>query len=663
MKIRKMMRPIIGSIFVLLVLGFTQVLQGQAVNGTLLGTVTDATGAAIPGAQVTATLTGTGAIHQSETNGSGNYTFPDMQPGVYTITVNAKGFKKAEQQNINLLANTSPRVDVALQPGNVSETIVVTTAPPVLQTDRADISTKIEAQAVMELPLTTNRNYQSLLNLVPGVAPAVFQHSQFFNASDSLQTEANGMPRVSNLYQIEGIDDDERTGLLQILIPPAEAIQSVDISTNNYEAELGRSVGAITNVTLKSGTSQFHGSAFEFIQNSAVNARSYFAGPLGHLSYNYYGGSIGGPIIKDKLFFFGDYLRTDDDEKASSTFTIPDARYYTANSSGNIDLSAGLVGTKGQIYDPATGDGSTAHPRTPFVNNQLPLNRVNLVSLTILQDLNAAAAKYGKLDSTKPLSAPTNNYTTNLPFTKKSNSYDIKIDFTPTEKNHLSGRFSHQVNSTYQAPAFGAFLGGPAGGGFEALGTQATYSTGGNWDHVFSPSFFTEARVGVAHLRNSANPNRLRIKRRNHHRYPRRKHFRPGVYLRPGGPHDQRWFLEPADRLLGFSAVDPGRIEHRYGEQLDQGQGQSHHQVGRRSPPSARRPSPGPDVQPPRRVHIFCQPDVRSGSQHQRDQRHRQLPSRSAQPDGPRSQHIFPLLSPVVVLRLRRRQVAGQRPN
>ncbi len=506
MTLRKMMRPIIGSIFVLLVLGFSHALLGQAVNGTLLGTVSDSTGAAIANAQVTATLTSTGAIHQSTTNGSGNYTFPDMQPGMYTITIDAKGFKKAEQENINLLADTSPRVDITMQPGNVSETVVVTTAPPVLQTDRADISTKIETASLSELPLTTNRNYQSLLNLVPGVAPAVFQHSQFFNAADSLQTEANGMPRVSNLYQIEGIDDDERTGLLQILIPPAEAIQTVDISTNNYEAELGRSVGAITNVTLKSGTSQFHGSAFEFIQNNAVNARSYFAGPLGHLSYNYFGGAVGGPIVKDKLFFFGDYLRTIDHEAIGSTFTIPDARYYTANSSGNIDLSAALIGTKGQIYDPASGDGSTAHPRTPFVNNQLPLNRVNPVSLTILQDLNAAAAKYGKLNSTLPLSAPTNNYTTNLPFTKGTNSYDIKIDYTPTEKNHLSGRWSYQNTATYQAPAFGSFLGGPAGGGFEANGTNATYSTGGNYDHVFSPRFFTEARVGVAHLRNSANP-------------------------------------------------------------------------------------------------------------------------------------------------------------
>ena len=159
-----------------------------------------------------------------------------------------------------------------------------------------------------------------------------------------LQTEVNGLPRQGNLYQVEGIDDDERTGLLQILIPPAEAIQSVDISTNNFEAELGRATGAVTNVTLKSGSNAFHGSAFEFIQNNATNARSYFGGPLGHLSYNYFGGSIGGPIVKDKLFFFGDYLRSVDHESVSSTFTIPDARYFTPNGSGFVDLSGALVG-------------------------------------------------------------------------------------------------------------------------------------------------------------------------------------------------------------------------------------------------------------------------------------------------------------------------------
>src|ERR1035438_4669517 len=258
----------------------------------------------------------------SATNDRGNSPFPDLQPGIYTVEAEARGFKKSAHENIELLSNTSIRVDLLLQTGDVMETVIVTAAPPLLQTDRADISTKIEGVDVVEMPLSSNRNFQSLLNVVPGTAPAVFQHSQFFNAQNSLQTEVNGLPREGNLYQLEGIDDDERTGLLQILIPPAESIQSVDISTNNFEAELGRATGAVTNVTLKSGSNALHGSAFEFIQNNAVNARSYFGGPLGHLSYNYFGGTIGGPILKDKLFFFGDYLRSVDHEAVSSTFTI-----------------------------------------------------------------------------------------------------------------------------------------------------------------------------------------------------------------------------------------------------------------------------------------------------------------------------------------------------
>ena len=224
----------------LLLLSFSPSLFGQAVNATLLGTITDSTGATVAGAKVTATEVATGVIHESVSNESGNYTFPNMQPGRYSVTAESKGFKKETQQNIDLLSNSSTRVDVAMVTGSVSETVLVTTAPPLLQTDRADISTKIETRQLADSPVSTNRNFQSLLNLVPGMAPATFQHSQFFNAASSLQTEANGLPRMGNLYQIEGIDDDERTGLLQIIIPPLEAIQTVDITTNNFEAEFGR---------------------------------------------------------------------------------------------------------------------------------------------------------------------------------------------------------------------------------------------------------------------------------------------------------------------------------------------------------------------------------------------------------------------------------------
>ena len=499
------------AIFLAIVLGFAAPsvsLFAQAVSGTLLGTVNDPSGATVRNATVTALNTGTGDTRDSVTNESGNYTMPDLPPGTYTVSVTAQGFKKEVRENISLLNNTSTRVDVSLATGSVSETVLVTTAPALLQTDRADISTKITSREVADLPLGTNRNFQSLLNLVPGTSPATFQHSQFFNAASSLQTEANGLPRMGNLYQIEGIDDDERTGLLQIIIPPAEAIQAIDISTNNFEAELGRATGAVTNVTLKSGTNTFHGSAFEYIQNNAVNSRSYFGPPLGHLSYNYFGGSIGGPILKDRLFIFGDYLRTSDHEQTSSTLTIPDARYYTPDPTGTyIDLSAALLpnGT-GQVYDPTTGDGTAAHPRTPFPNNHIPFSRVNPVSLAILKGINAAAATNGTLNSSAPLVNPSNNYVTNLPFTKTTDSFDIKADWAINERNHLSGRYSFQRAITFQAPAFGSFFGGPAGGAFEGTGDQKSYSTGGNYDHIFSDSFFTEVRFGVAHLLNNAQP-------------------------------------------------------------------------------------------------------------------------------------------------------------
>ncbi|CAN5570745.1 hypothetical protein BH10ACI4_BH10ACI4_13650 [soil metagenome] len=487
----------------LLLLSAPVAMLGQAVSATMLGSVTDPSGAAVPNAKVTVTQTDTGVTHDSLTNGSGNYTFPDLKPGSYTVTVEASGFKKTTHQNVDLLVNSSTRLDLDMALGSATETVLVTTAPALLQTDRADISTKIEVKQIADLPLGTNRNFQSLLNLVPGTSPATFQHSQFFNAQSSLQTQVNGLPRMGNVYQIEGIDDNERTGLLQIIIPPAEAIQSVDISTNNFEAELGRATGAVTNVILKSGSNSFHGSAFEFIQNNAVNARSYFGGPLGHLSYNYFGGSIGGPIWKDKLFFFGDYLRTTDHEKISNTFTIPPPQFYTPVN-GFIDLSAPLntATGAGQVYDPTTGDG-VATARTAFANNQIPIGKVNPVSLRFLQALGKVAQPN---QNTANLANPSNNFVTNLPFTKETNSFDVKLDFALSSKDHLSGRYSYQKVNTFQAPAFGSFLGGPAGGGFQGTGTQTAYSTGLNYDHTFSPTLLTEMRFGVAHLRNNAQP-------------------------------------------------------------------------------------------------------------------------------------------------------------
>jgi hypothetical protein len=505
----------LGAVWAVMLVWFCMasgVVYGQAVSGTIVGTVTDPSGAVVTNAKVTIVLTGQNDVHTSVTNESGNFTEPNLPTGTYTVTVEAAGFKKEMRENITVETNTTARVDVGLVAGSTTETVTVTTAPPLLQTDRADISTSIEARKIADLPLSSGNSFQSLLNTVPGMAPVVFNNSQFYNANNDLSVNSNGQSSYVNLYQIEGIDDDQRTGIHIILVPPAAAIASVDITSNNFEAEFGRAVGAVVNVTLKSGTNHFHGSVFQNMENNGVNARPFFAaGPNGRLVYNYTGGSFGGPILKNRLFIFGDFLRVSDHEETAVTTTIP---FYNV-SGGVLNLS----GYSGQVYDPNTGttancNGSgTTTPacgtgRTPFAGNMIPLSNpgISPIAVTVLQDIDALARNPAKnLASAAYLAGrTTNNFSQNSPFHKDSISYDIKSDYTITQKSHLSGRFSHQTTNTYQAPLFGSFLGGPTGGGFEATGTAAAYSTGFNFDHVFSPTLFTEVRVGVAHLRNSA---------------------------------------------------------------------------------------------------------------------------------------------------------------
>jgi hypothetical protein len=511
-------RKSLVAVWVVVVLMLSGRAFGQAVNGTIVGTVIDTTGASITKAQVTITRTGQSAVYTTVTNESGNFTEPDLPPGIYAVDIVASGFKKETRENITLDTNTTQRVDVTLVAGSTTETVTVTGAPPLLQTDRADISTTISSAQMANLPLSSGNSFQSILGTVPGIAPLQFNNSQFFNSNNDLSANANGQSSYVNLYQIEGIDNDERAGIHIILVPPAAAIANVDITTNNFEAEFGRAVGTVVNVTLKSGTNNFHGSVFGNMENNGVNARGFFQkSPDTRLVYNYDGGSFGGPILKDRLFIFGDVLRVSDHEEANNLATIP---FY--NVSGNV---LNLSEYKGQVYDPNTGDtadclGSTANancasggpsnpnPRTAFAGNMIPLSNpgISQTALTVLKDIDAIARNPAiNLATTAYLAGATsNNLSVNLGFHKDFTSYDIKSDYTISEKSHLSYRFSHQNVNTLQAPTYGAFLGGPASGGFEAGSTAAAYSTGANYDHSFSPTLFTEARAGVAHYRNTA---------------------------------------------------------------------------------------------------------------------------------------------------------------
>jgi carboxypeptidase family protein/TonB-dependent receptor-like protein len=499
---------LLGAIF----FGLPAPARGQAVNATLLGSVTDSSGAAVASVKVTITETKTGITRSSQTNDSGNYVFPDLPPGTYTITAEQTGFKRASRAGVDLIVNTSERVDLVLQPGDVSQTVTVEAEIPILQTERADTGRKLETILTENVPLGTNRNFQNLLNIVPGTTRATFQHSQFFNASSSLQTEVNGQLREGNNYQIEGIDDNERTGLLQILIPPLEAIQTVDVSTSNFDAELGRASGAVVNVILKSGTNNYHGSAYEFARNNYFNARNFFDKSVGHLAYNYFGGNIGGPIIKNKLFFFADYLMVKDHEANTNTITMP----TMAVRSGNLSASTTA------IYNPFSGNADGTG-RQQFVATSTPgVATVRGPNGTTVDAFNSACTNPAGCPNVIPtalidgistkllnfLPAPTaagntNNYFALLPFHKDTNFVDAKVDANITDKDRLSARFSYQRPSVFQAPIFG-IAGGPAQGNFEGTGIQNTYSTGINYNRFFSNTLVAEFRVGVAWYHNEA---------------------------------------------------------------------------------------------------------------------------------------------------------------
>ncbi len=457
----------------------------QAVNATIVGSITDSSGAVVAGAKVTITETNTGNVHVLTANESGTYTLPDIPAGTYSVAVEHPGFKREQRGGVDVLTNSTTRVDLQLQPGSASETIEVTGAPPVLQTDRADTGRTVDTQLVDEMPLSGNRNFQNLLDLVPGTAVETEQHSQFFNASGSLQTNVNGQPRMGNNYQIEGIDDNERTGLLQILIPPIEAIQSVGVSVTNHDPELGRATGAVVNVMLKSGTNGYHGGAYEFDQNSALDARSFFNPTVGHVAYNYFGGNLGGPIKKNKLFFFGDYLRQTDHEGQTTLVTIPSAAFRTG------DLTADPTHI---VYDPNTGNAITGVGRVPFAGNIIPASRINPVSAAVLARLPEPNQPFNA-------AAPSNNYYAVLPFHKDTNFTDGKVDWVISSKDRFSGRFSFQDPTIYAGSLFGN-LGG--GGNFYGTGTQKTYSTGLNYDRVISPTLVAEFRFGVAYYHNQA---------------------------------------------------------------------------------------------------------------------------------------------------------------
>ena len=462
--------------------------SAQAVKGGLLGNIVDESGLALPGVTVTITEVNTNISYTAVTNESGNYVFANLKDGTYRVSGELTGFKKAVRDGVIVPVNATLRVDLRLEVGAIEESVTVVGESPLLQTDRADTSRIIESIHLAETPLAFNRNFQGMLVVVPGALKMQRPHSDFFNAQDSLSSNVNGQSRLANNVQIEGIDDNHRTGLLTTLIPSAEAIETVNISTSAYDAEFGRAGGAITNVTLKSGTNALKGSVFAFGNNEKTIAAGYFTKTTPPGDYLQSGFTLGGPIQRNRLFFFGDYQHIRDHAGRTTRAVIPPAAYRTG------DFSASPT----TIYDPLTGNADGTG-RTPFPNNQIPADRISPIARAILSNLPApnVAAAPGQP-----------NYQLDYTRVKTTESFDSKLNWQISQRDQISGRFSFLRPELVDPAEFGPFggskQGSPSGNGFSGIGTDTTYSTGVNYTRTWSNTLVMEARGGMNYFHNQA---------------------------------------------------------------------------------------------------------------------------------------------------------------
>jgi hypothetical protein len=412
----------------------------QAITATLLGTITDASGAAIPEAAITVTEVATGVSRKASTNQEGIYTIPYLSPGNYRVEIEAKGFKKVVRDGVELRATISTRVDASMEPGQVTEVVDVTAESPVLQTDRSEVSRNFNLKAVTELPLV-DRSFQSLVGLMPGVAPPSVDFTRAEDPQGTTFFRANGQGNSANNTQVDGVDNTNPTLGLTIYIPSAEVVQEVNITTTNYNAEFGRAGGAVLNVVTRGGTNDMHGSLFEFNRNRALRARNLFnvePQPKPNFVRNEFGGTLGGPIIRNKTFYFGGFQGRTLRQSSTTTTTLPVDAWRRGDFSG----AAGLT-----IYDPATGSADGAG-RTPLPGNMVPSSRIHPIAARLQPDI-IPPNQTGLL----------NNLIFNVPFAYNGYSYDGRADHVFNENTRGFAKFNY---SDYKVVSEGRSAAGSA---------------------------------------------------------------------------------------------------------------------------------------------------------------------------------------------------------
>ena len=307
--------------------------RAQVLYGSVVGTVQDSSGAVVPGAAVVLTSASTGQNRSTVTNETGLYSLANVLAGTYLLKVTAAGFRPFSETDVAVTINNVARIDVKLEVGGATEQVTVEASAALLQSDKADVHVELNAKEVTDLPLANYRNYQSLINLVPGATPGDQQNSLLGAPARALATNINGTNRNNNITRLDGAVN------LYLWLPhhtayvaPADTVETVSVSTNNFDAEQGMAGGAAITVVTKSGTNQLHGTGFGYHTNNHLKAKNFFfVGDLPRSTRNMDGGTIGGPIKKNKLFFFGGWEGMRERQEASGTYTVPTADQRAGN--------------------------------------------------------------------------------------------------------------------------------------------------------------------------------------------------------------------------------------------------------------------------------------------------------------------------------------------
>jgi hypothetical protein len=475
-----MLRLVVISVIAIGVSGSAAPAWSQVLYGSIVGNVKDSSDAAVPGAAVTAKETNTGFTRETITNEAGQFLFATVPGGRYEVSVSKAGFTPHTAKDVSVSVNAATRVDAVLQVGAVSEAVRIEAAPPTLQTDRAEVRSEIGSRQFVNAPLPPGRNYTHLFKVLPGFTPPRNGNGPSVDPSRAALYNVNGTSRSSNSVRIDG------AGVNQIWLPhlpgytPAlEAIDVVNVTTNSFDAETGLAGGAAVNVSIKSGTNELHGALFEYHNSNATKAKPFFLPPgerKPKAIFNQLGGAAGGPIVRNKLFFFGSYEGTFDRQFGSRLDTIP----TTAIRRGDMSASPS------EIYDPTTG-AVNGTGRTPFPVKQIPASRMDPIAVR-LQNM---------------LPAPTyDSLTANLfsagAYKFNSAKFDGKLNWNVGDKLTIFGRGGIQDHDFESGPILGELVGAPFYSPASVAGP--TYGTTGNMavgaTYVLSPRLIIDGNFG-----------------------------------------------------------------------------------------------------------------------------------------------------------------------